>query len=253
MFCSKCGATLPDNSQFCNRCGQPMLAASAPQIPAPPPPAPSLGPGETSGKALASLVTGIFGLLIFPIAIAAIILGHMSRSEIRKSNGRLKGDGMATAGLVMGYGAFAIIPFILIIAAIAIPNLLRARMAANEASAVGSVRILNTAEISYLSRYRDGYTCNLSSLGGKGGSSPTSDRAQLVDDLLASGQKSGYRFELRNCINSETDGHKYQVVAYPLVSNQTGIRAFCSDETAVIRLAPRGSADDCLASGSPLQ
>jgi len=253
MFCSKCGATLPENSQFCNRCGQKILLVPGQPI-APPPPAPlPIEAGETSGKAIASLLTGIFGLLIFPVAIAAIILGHMSRSEIRKSNGRLKGDGMATAGVVMGYGAFAIIPFILIIAAIAIPNLLRARMAANEASAVGSVRVLNVAEISYLSTYRAGYTCNLSSLGGKGESSPSSDRAQLVDDLLASGQKSGYRFELRNCVNSETDGHKYQVVAYPLVGNQTGVRAFCSDETAVIRLDASGSADDCLANGPPLQ
>lgn len=253
MFCQKCGAAIQESGGFCGQCGQAALPAPGQPIAAPPTAAPSLETGETSGKALASLLTGIFGLLLFPIAIAAIILGHMSRSEIRKSNGRLKGDGMATAGLVMGYGAFAIIPFILIIAAIAIPNLLRARMAANEASAVGSVRVLNIAEISYLSTYRAGYTCNLSSLGGKGESSPSSDRAQLVDDLLASGRKSGYRFELRNCVNSEADGHKYQVVADPLVSNQTGVRAFCSDESGVIRLDANGSADDCLTSGPPLQ
>ena len=135
MFCEKCGAAIQDGSLFCNQCGRAVTAAPGQQGAAPTPPARYVGDGETSGKALASLVTGIFGLLLFPIAIAAIILGHMSRSEIRKSNGRLKGDGMATAGLVMGYGAFALIPFILIIAAIAIPNLLRARIAANESSA----------------------------------------------------------------------------------------------------------------------
>ena len=104
MFCEKCGATIQDGSLFCNRCGQAVTAVPGRQGEAPTPtaPAPYVGDGETSGKALASLVTGIFGLLLFPIAIAAIILGHMSRSEIRKSNGRLKGDGMATAGLVMG-------------------------------------------------------------------------------------------------------------------------------------------------------
>ena len=59
------------------------------------------------------------------------------------------GDGMAIAGLVLGYIGFAAIPFILIIAAIAIPNLLRARMAANEASAVGSLRTINVAALSY--------------------------------------------------------------------------------------------------------
>lgn len=254
MFCEKCGAAIQDGSLFCNRCGQAVTAVPGQQGAAPTAPAPDVAVGETSGKALASLVTGIFGLLLFPIAIAAIILGHMSRSEIRKSNGRLKGDGMATAGLVMGYGAFAVIPFILIIAAIAIPNLLRARMAANESSAGAAVRALNTAELSYQSEYpKVGFTCSLSALGGTGPSAPSADHAQMIDDRLASGEKHGYRFELRNCVNSETEGHKYQVVAYPLVGNQTGMRAFCSDETAVVRVDASGSADDCLASGPPLE
>ena len=250
MFCSNCGATIPENSQFCNRCGQAVTAVPGQQGAAPTMPAPYVGDGETSGKALASLVTGIFGLLLFPIAIAAIILGHMSRSEIRKSNGRLKGDGMATAGLVMGYGAFAIIPFILIIAAIAIPNLLRARMAANESSAIHLVREINTAEVMYRTAYPDvGFTCTLSSLGGNKSSAPSSEQAQLLEDRVTSGEVHGYRLELRNCANSEADGHKYQVVAYPVVRNQTGMRAFCSDETAVVRVDASGSADDCLASG----
>jgi type II secretory pathway pseudopilin PulG len=223
-------------------------------MPGPPGLAPYAVPEETSGKALASLITGIFGLVLFPIAIVAIILGHMSRSEIRNSNGRLKGDGMATAGLIMGYGAFAVIPFILIIAAIAIPNLLRARIAANESSAVDAVRTINTAELSYRSKFASvGYACRLDSLDGSSGSEPSAEHAQLIDSVLASGQKHGYAFELRNCVHSETDGDKYQVVAYPLVRNQTGVRAFCSDETAVIRLDVVGSPDDCLTSGNPLQ
>ena len=254
MFCEKCGATIQDGSFFCNRCGQAVTAVPGQQGAAPTAPAHYVGDGETSGKALASLVTGIFGLLLFPIAIAAIILGHMSRSEIRKSNGRLKGDGMATAGLVMGYGAFAIIPFILIIAAIAIPNLLRARMAANESSAVHLVSEINTAEVTYRSAYPDvGFTCTLSNLGGNKSSAASPDQAQLLEDRVTSGEVYGYRFELRNCVNSETDGHKYQVVAYPIVRNQTGARTFCSDETAVLRVDASGSADDCLASGHPLE
>jgi type II secretory pathway pseudopilin PulG len=245
---------MQDGSLFCNHCGQSVTAVAGPQGLASPAPAPVAGNGGTSGKALASLLTGIFGLLLFPIAIAAIILGHMSRSEIRKSNGRLKGDGMATAGLVMGYGAFALIPFILIIAAIAIPNLLRARIAANESSAAAGVRTLNTAELSYQSEYpKVGFTCSLSALGGRGPSTPSADHAQMIDDRLAFGEMSGYRFELRNCINSETDGHKYQVVTYPLVRNQTGVRAFCSDEAQVVRFDASGSADDCLTSGSPFE
>jgi len=250
MFCSKCGAAIPENSQFCNRCGHLVMPAGAQHTAAPTAPPPTLEPAGTSGKALASLVTGIFGLLLFPIAIAAIILGHMSRSEIRKSNGRLKGDGMATGGLVMGYGAFAIIPFILIIAAIAIPNLLRARMAANESSAVHLVKEINTAEGMYRTAYPDvGFTCTLSNLGGNKSSAPSSDQAQLLEDRVTSGEVHGYRLELRNCVNSEADGHKYQVVAYPVVRHQTGVRTFCSDESGVVRVDAGGSADDCLASG----
>ncbi len=258
MFCSKCGASIPDNSRFCDHCGQPVpgQATTQPSQPAtaPPPPAPYPVAEQTSGKALASMITGIFGLLFFLPAIAAIILGHISRSEIRRSNGRLKGSGMATAGLVMGYGVFALIPFILIIAAIAIPNLLRARIAANESSAVAAVRTLNTAEVAYQSAYPSvGFTCSLSALGGNGPSAPSADHAQFIDDALTSGQKHGYRFEVRNCIHSETGGDKYQVVAYPLVRNQTGVRAFCSDQTAVIKFDASGSPDDCLTNGQTLE
>ena len=259
MFCSKCGTSIPDTSRFCDHCGQPVPGQTTPQAPqpgvpsqVPPPPAPYPVAEETSGKALASMITGIFGLLFFFPAIADIILGHMSRSEIRNSNGCLKGNGMATAGLVMGYGMIAMIPFILIIAAIAIPNLLRARIAANEAAAVASVRTLNTAEISYQSTYPTvGFTCRLASLGGNGASAPSADRAQLIDDRLAGGQKYGYQFALENCVNTETD-HKYQVVAFPLARNQTGVRTFCSDESGVVKVGEGESAEGCLASGSPL-
>src|SRR5713226_10287701 len=132
MFCAKCGATLQESSQFCDRCGTPTAVQPKPasaQVASP------IEAGKTSGRALGSLITGIFGLLLFPLAIVAIILGHISRSEIRKSNG-LQGAGMALTGLIFGYAGIAFIPLILIVSALAIPNLLRARIAANEASAV---------------------------------------------------------------------------------------------------------------------
>lgn len=250
MFCAKCGATLQESSQLCDRCGAPTTARTNPtaQVALP------SEAGETSGKALGSLITGIFGLLLFPAAIAAIILGHISRSEIRKSNGRLQGAGMALTGLIFGYAGIAFIPMILIIAAIAIPNLLRARIAANESSAVAWLRNINEAELAYRSEYpKVGFACSLFALGGNRASAPSADHAQLIDDVLASGQKHGYRFELRNCTHSETGGDKYQVVAYPLVRNQTGIRTFCSDQTAVIRSDPSESPDDCMANGEPLR
>src|SRR5215472_13745315 len=113
MFGSKCEAALAEGALFCNHCAQAAaqaVSASAPEV-APPPFAGPAPDAPASGKALASMITGIFGLVFFLPAIAAIMLGHISRSEIRRSNGRLKGLGMSTAGLVMGYGVIAFIPF----------------------------------------------------------------------------------------------------------------------------------------------
>lgn len=252
MFCSKCGAGLPDGSVFCNQCGQ-AASTQAGQVPVPGQSAasPATSPyAPTSGKALASMIAGIFGLILFLPAIAAIILGHISRSEIRKSNGQLKGNGMATAGLIMGYGVFAFLPFVLIIAAIAIPNLLRARIAANESSALASIRTINTAMISYNTTYPNiGFASSLSALGGISCNPPGSDSACLIDTQLASGRKNGYAFALGAAGKPST---AYQVVAYPLVPNQSGVRTFCSDQSAVIKVGEGESAADCLANGSPL-
>ena len=251
MFCAKCGATLQESSQFCDRCGAPTAVQPKPasaQVASP------IEAGKTSGKALGSLITGIFGLLLFPLAIVAIILGHISRSEIHKSNGRLQGAGMALTGLIFGYVGIAFIPLILIVAAIAIPNLLRARIAANEASAVHSVRQIVSAEATYYLAYPNaGYTCTLSSLAGGERPSPSAAKTRLIDDRLAMGEKYGYRFVVQNCVHPETGEGKYQVVAYPVSRNQTGVRAFCSDETGVIKFDTSGSPDDCLANGERLR
>ena len=242
MICPNCGASGGDNSQFCSNCGKSIqqMSPSAPVAPAPI----YSGQTQTSGKAIASLVCGIIN--IFPLFIVAIILGHISLSEIKKSAGRLKGEGLAIAGLVLGYLGIVAIPFILIVAAIAIPNLLRARIAADEASAVGSLRNLITAEQAYQSTHTDtGFACNLSELASRG----------LIDSKLASGQKFGYVFELQNCI-SETQGgpvSKFQVSAAPFRPNETGVRAFCGDQEGIIRLDARGSTQDCLDHGMMLQ
>jgi type IV pilus assembly protein PilA len=241
-FCAACGNSMSADDQFCRVCGRQVSApGSVPVVAAPMTPA---GPPETSGKAIVSLISGLF-IFFFPFSVVAIIFGHLSLSEIGKSAGRLTGRGMAIAGLVLGYAGVSFIP-ILIIAAIAIPNLLRARMAANESSAVASVRTLNTAESAYaLSHTEAGYTCSLSDLSGAG----------LIDTRLASGLRSGYMFELAGC-GSETGtgaNTKYLVRARPVSWNQTGVRAFCSDESAVIRQDRRGSAARCSETGIPLE
>jgi len=198
-------------------------------------------PAETSGKAILSLVCGL--LFFIPLAfVAAIVFGHLGLSEIRKSAGRLKGEGMAIAGLVLGYAWIVGIPIILIVAAIAIPNLLRARMAANESSAVASIRTLNAAEVAYSTGHANvGFTCSLS------------DLSSLIDNKLVSGQRNGYMFQLSGCTAGEGGAIvKYQVVAYPITQNTTGMRAFCSDESTVVKVDSGGSAKNCLENGAPL-
>ena len=239
-FCMRCGNSVDDQDQFCRTCGTPVAGA-----PVTAPPAAPIGSPATSTKAIISLVSGLF-IFLFPLSLVAIILGHMSLSEIRKSAGRLTGEGLATAGLILGYIGVAAIPIILIVAAIAIPNLLRARIAANESSAVASIRTISTAEVAYAgSNPKFEYACSLSDLA----------QAQLIDETLASGMKTGYQFEIMGC-EADTDGapnKRYKVVAYPVKVNQTGIRAFCSDESAVIKVDSGGSAQNCLANGVVLQ
>jgi len=238
-FCKQCGSSIANEDQFCRKCGAQSSAVAAPAGVTPFAPA---TPAQTSGKAIASLV---FGLLFFvPSAfVAAVIFGHLGLSEIKKSAGRLKGEGLAIAGLVLGYMWVVSIPIILIIAAIAIPNLLRARMAANESSAVAAIRTINTAEVSYFGSH-NAYACSLSDLGG----------AQLLDSTLASGQKNGYVFEITTCAPGPdgTANQMYQVVARPITANTTGIRSFCSDESNVIRTDPGGSGATCAERGQPL-
>src|SRR4249919_2501710 len=89
-----------------------------------------------------------------------------------------------------------VVAIILIIAAIAIPNLLRSRMAANEASAVGSLRTMNTAAVTYSSTYGNSFPPTLAAMGTATppGANATCDEAQLVDNVLTAGTKSGYAF-----------------------------------------------------------
>ena len=137
-----------------------------------------------------------------------------------------------------------VVAIILIIAAIAIPNLLRARMAANESSAVGSVRTINTGEITYNSTYPTiGFAANLLSLGGPAASActPSSTSACLIDNVLSAGNKSGYNF-IANSVAGGPPTVSYIAAATPVTVNQTGIRSFCSYEDAVVRAQPSGAA-----------
>jgi len=127
-----------------------------------------------------------------------------------------------------------VVAIILIIAAIAVPSFLRSRMAANESAAVGALRTLNTAQVSYNSAYPSvGYASTLTALGGSSCAPPSSSSACLIDTSLAGGLKSGYTFTLSNV--SGTPNSTYNVIATPVLWNYSGIRYFCSFADAVVR------------------
>ena len=138
-----------------------------------------------------------------------------------------------------------VVAIILIIAAIAIPNLLRARIAANESSAVSSLRTVNTAEVTYSTGYPTvGYSITLTALGPAAAgacATPTSTNACIIDFSLASSgatAKSGYYFETQQGTTATTPVTTYVLGASPAAYNQTGVRQFCSIEDAVLRQDP---------------
>ena len=145
-----------------------------------------------------------------------------------------------------------VVAIILIIAAIAIPNLLRSRMAANQASAVANVRTVTTAAVSYWVTYSNGYPPSLAALGGLGPGA-TCDAAVLVDTIITAppSQKSGYQFayvgEQGNVANVPTGcsnpGFKgYLVSATPVTLGTTGNISYCSTEPGIIHSDAAGGA-----------
>ena len=133
-----------------------------------------------------------------------------------------------------------VVAIILIIAAIAIPNLLRAKMSANEASAVATMRTLNTSAVAYSTTY-GAYPTNLTDLGPS--SSPTSTAADLIDSVLAKdpATKSGYTFTWSGASSSGVIA-SYTLTAKPLTQGVTGQRGFFTDQSGVIRADVSGTA-----------
>ena len=130
-----------------------------------------------------------------------------------------------------------VVAIIGIIAAIAVPNLLQSKAAANEASAISSVRNIVTAQITYSATQGAGRYGDLSNL----------ETAKLIDSVLAAGLKDGYNF----ASTSANNGTTFTVTARPVTYQSTGTRAFFADESAVIRYTT-ADADPTLANTTPL-
>ena len=132
-------------------------------------------------------------------------------------------------GVVSGLAA------LLLLVAISVPNLLRSRMAANEASAVGSLRTLNTAAVTYLSTYGH-YPPALRNFGLSASGIPSEEGAGLIDDVLAKGgRKSGYLFTYRTLPAFDSNnGVGYKITADPLEPGKNGQRHFSTNQTGTI-------------------
>lgn len=135
-----------------------------------------------------------------------------------------------------------VVAVILIIAGIAIPNFMRSKMRANEASAVSSLRSITTADVVYSTTYSVGYSPTLSALGGNS-TVVNQNNAGLIDSVLSSGSKSGYTFTyVTTLTDSSGDILAYTANADPSLPGTTGDTHYYVDETSIIRLNQTQSA-----------
>ena len=142
-----------------------------------------------------------------------------------------------------------VVGIILVIAAIAIPELMSARMSANESAAVTNSRSIVTSELAYSMEYNVGFSTNLGQLGGTG-VIPSAANALLIDSVLAAGTKTGYQFiYVVTATNASGFPVGFSLNANPIVHNVTGRRYFYSDQVGVIYMnynVPASPADPAL-------
>lgn len=216
------------------------------------------------GKAVASLILVLFAYvsviagLIFEsttlsvliafiwlapiLGVFGVVFGHRARRQIRRSGGLLAGKGMATTGMMLGYVGLGLWLLLFITTNGFVPGLVRSRVAANQASAVGSLRTINTAAITYDSTYNQGFPLSLAVLappkteGTSSNPQPDEHEAGLIDDILASGIKAGYRFTYIPGKPDEKGAiQTYFIRANPTEPGVTGKMYYYTDQSGVIR------------------
>ena len=217
----------------------------------------SSGPAPRRGMAIASLVLGIlsiptFGCLIVG-AVAGIVLGVVALMRANREPQLYGGKGMAIAGIATSALSFVVVIPLGIIAAIAIPSLLRARVSANEAATIGDIRTVISAEAAYQS-VSGGFYGPPECLGRPSECLPQYSGPTFLDSTLASGAtKSGYRRTFHAGaaasaapsapgVPAATGGlETFAYTAVPVEPGKTGVRGFCGDSTGRVCFTADGS------------
>lgn len=186
-----------------------------------------------TGLAIFALVLGIINFFTLGLlavgAIAGSIVGWVAMKRAKREPWRYGGHGISLAGFILSIVSLvSFVPFG-VIAAIAIPNLLAARRAANEGSAIHSLRQISSAEAMYQSNF------------GKYGTLSELAAQNLIDAKLATGTKNGYNFAIELTSNEDnTEG--FGVTGVPVTYHSTGNRSFYTDETQILRVADNSGA-----------
>ena len=234
--CVECGFVGWSDVEHCKACGAPLGQRSH-DLPSPTPVynssynEPDYEEGPKKGLAITALVLGIIGFftagVLFVGAITGIVLACVAMSRAKRDPWQYGGHGVAVAALVLNIVALVSFVPMSIVAAIAIPNLLASRRAANEGAAQSSLRTLHAAEATYQATKGAGNFGTLSELAAEG----------LIDSRLATGTKSGYKFTVE-LTTSEMNYPGFAVVGVPMTYGGvegSGVRSFYIDETGVIR------------------
>ena len=165
--------------------------------------------------------------------------------QIRDIRARSRRSGKGEAGFTL-MELLIVISIMLILMLIAIPNMLNLKAQANETSALQSLRAIQEAETQYAAEYpANGFACSLPALGGAASSgAPSAQSAQLLQADLASGNKSGYTFNITNCtkttVNNQDNYTSYEATAVPQAVGKTGHNGYCLDMSGTILKDPTG-------------
>jgi type II secretory pathway pseudopilin PulG len=212
-------------------------------------------PAPRRGLAIASFVLGIIGLPTLGVvgvgALTGIVLGVVALVKAGREPALYGGKGLAVAGIALCVLSVVVMPFILgIVAAIAIPSFLRARVSANEAAAIADIRAVISAQADYQTR-NSGFYDRLDCLAAPTSCLPSyTGPAPLSAELAQAQVKNGYRRTFHpkpmeaNLLPpsvSRSSLSSYAYVAVPETRHQTGVRSFCGDSTGRICYEPDGS------------